>query len=61
MLDDQLGLVKKLEERPRQDLAFIKIILKTDLLQLMRQIPENPHNLSRTKLFQCNGLLLKIT
>lgn len=54
---DQLGNWR----RPKQDLAFFKIILKTDLLQLMRQIPENPHNLSRTKLFQCYVLLLKIT
>lgn len=37
MLDEQLGLVKRLEERPKQDLAFIKIIFKPDLLQLMCQ------------------------
>ena len=39
VLYKQLGLVKKLEERPKRDLAFIKIIFKTDLHQLTRQLP----------------------
>lgn len=31
MLDEQLGLVKRLKERPKQDLALIKKMLKPDL------------------------------
>lgn len=34
---EQLGLAKRLEDRPKQDLAF-KIIFKPDLLQLMCQL-----------------------
>ncbi len=42
MVDEQLGLVKSLEERPEQDLTFIKIIFKLDLLQLVPQTSLKP-------------------